>query len=1226
MPFIPPSSLSALASSRGHSPSSANGMQAGVTNMRNQQARMETFRKVKPICVSLMAIASQSPTPYSQHAQLVDSLSSTLSDLPSSTLDSAVINYVLFPITTIIRQSNPASLPDKFLESVFRLLAHTVRAWRELEGGMDITAWEQLWRFCIAAVGPRVGGSQGKEKGKGKEVSQEVQLEATQLLAALLDPSTTPGSQQSHPTPAMLERVATPRSPLLPTLFQTITFLLETAAPSPPYLQLQLSSLRLLRPLIKVYLTRKHEVLAAVLPGCVSAMSKLVHADGKSLKGEVAKEAAGVIEDVVVGTLNDAELRKIGVLRPIVGDLSQLAEEWEATAEPLPPNEPPPPSPAPSTTSTSTTAYPFPPLTSSYLEFTSYQLLSAIPPIIQLLSSHTSDLAKHAAASLAYQLIDQCSESLPLLIPRNLTSLLLLTRDPFDPVRFDAQQKLRVLLQNGDLVLEPTLLDILSNAINSLPRLVTSQQDLKVDDLARLITAIAETANETAQLHTVTKQNAIADLLGPNGAVERWSWALLDCLEFGRPTGWTAAGNTAARTAQLGWEKRPMNGSGVPLLLHDGDDAIPPPGSQFPHLPLRYVESVSTVRALGDMLSALGSAGGEAALHSVEYFVLFAKASSRRQIAKAVSALWVAERLLDGIATSQSEGVEGRVSKAVRKMAKQVVKVIVTIDDNEDDDDEEAAAAASSYQEGTTSDALLPVERSKGIDTLTTLLDKKPIPNTFAAAETRRLHVQAQRSLLTALSLQSLALSSRILSSSFRPLLLTALYILLSHLASPQNIIQEYASIALAQVAYHTGYASAQNLVIDNVDYVINVVTQRLTYKRLSTTAPLVLIAMIRLVGEPIVPLVHDVVDEIFDALDDYHGYETLASSLLAVLVTLIEVMAAEVEAEGPSAERLKKLEEFRRVEKPPRPEDDFELFFKWWDDREKRTKTEIEDILERAPQHAWGKGDLPNEVEDEEAEGEADVKMEEEGERPATRSQQVATRILEKSIYFITHRSPFLRSKVLSLIAHAIPVLASGNRESDLLPLIHNAWGSILNRLDDSEPYVVTEAAEVIAKLCENVGDFMSKRVLENVWPKFQKLLEKQRDSDKRSALVKRTPGGPGGVGVGTESSHTVSHRLHLAILKTAQYIVTEVPVSEGILWEMILLFRPFIDRRTNDEIQLRARKLYEGLGRRDGDAVWVALNATMGRLEGDKGVWGWLKVDGLDVSQNAEIILDHL
>ncbi|WVR05025.1 hypothetical protein IAU60_002037 [Kwoniella sp. DSM 27419] len=1180
-------------------------MQASVGQ---RMARMETFGKVKPICVALMGIAAQPPTSYSQHAKLIDSLSSSLSTASPSSLDPAVINYVLFPVTNIMRQSNPANLPDSFLEAAFGLLSLTTKAWRRCPGGMELVAWQQLWRFCIAAVGPRLG-----DKGKGKEVSQEVQLRAVELLSALLSPPRPDEHGTPHPTPSMLATVSTAKSPLLPTLFQTITFLLETASPAPPHHRLQLSSLRLLRPLISVYLVGKHEVLAAVLPGSVSSMAKLVQSQATSLKGEAAKEVAGVLEEVIAATLNDGDLRHLGLLRPKVDDLSQLAEEWEATGSPISPDQPPPPSPA-SSTSSAKSQNPFPPLSASYLSFTSTQLAGAIPPILLSLSAHPSDLARHAVISLTTRLIQQCTESLPLLLPRSLATLLLLSSDAFDPVKQDAKWHIRSVLDDPALQLDLVMLDLLNNAINSLPRLVTSQQDLKVDELARLITAIADVAADSGHHDIGRRRNPIAELLGPSGGVEKWSWSLLDCFEFGKPTGWSAYDHGAARAAQLGWERHSTVPGGVPLLMEGREAASAASAGDvvYPHLPLRHVESERTTKALASMLSALGAAGAETALHSVEHLVKFARANKRNLIAKSVSAVYVAEKLLDGIASAEAEGVEGRVSKATRKMARQVVKILVEMDDEEDDYEEDQTEV--NYAQDPNADAVIPVERTKGLDALTTLLDRKPIRDSYTAEQTRRLHSQAQRALLTAVSLQAMACSARILSSSFRTLLLNALYVMLSHVASPQQIIREYASIALNQVAEYVGYDSPQNLVLDNVDYVINVVSQRLTHRRLSSTAPLVLIAMIRLVGQDIVPLVHDVVDEIFDALDDYHGYETLASSLLAVLVTLIEVMAAEVAAAGPSEERVRYMREMRRVDSGPNPQADFELFFKWYEEREERNKERMQEILERAPQHAWGKAEAKVETTGEEN---TDVPMgEEEGKQPATRSQQVATRILEKSIYFLTHQSPFLRSKVLSLISNAVPVLASGNRESDFLPLIDRSWASILRRLDDKEPYVVTEAAQTIASLCEHAGDFMSKRVLDHAWPRMKILVDTQRELDRKSALARRGA-------VGTDSRFTVSHRLHLAVLAVATFIASEVPVADTVVWEMIVLFRPFIDCRADGQLQDRARLLYEALGKRDGDAVWTALSATTGGMGEDHGCWGYMRDEALNVATDVEAIL---
>jgi hypothetical protein len=864
-------------------------------------------------------------------------------------------------------------------------------------------------------------------------------------------------------------------------------------------------------------------------------MTKLIHTGGKGLKGDIAVEIAGVVEDVVVQTLNDEDMRALGLLRTRLDDLSQLDDEALETAQPETPRP-------------DSSRDPFPPLSTSYLSFTSTQLSTAIPSILSL-STHPTHTARLAAGKLAHSLIWSCSESLPL-VRAALTTLLQLSNDDFDPVRNDASKKLHTLLSVPGLDL--SLIEILASSLNSLPRLITSEQDGQAESTAKLITALAR----------IDVRNVIGDLLGSNGKVERWGWSLLSCLEFGRPSGSFVKG------------RQEITNGGLP---------------GFPHLPLRHVEADSTVRALVTMLLALGTAGGSTALHSVEYFLSFAKTHRGPHIAKAVSAIWVAEKLLNGIATAEEDGIDGKVSKATRKMAREAARLATVLDEEVEEED----TPIPSHE-------VVPIQRTKGIDDVVTLLDKKSLPDSHAADTTRKLHFEAQRMLLRCQSLSLLATSSRILGSSFRSLLLTSLYTLLSHLDS-RNIISEYAEIALSHVAYNSGYASVQNLVLDNVDYVVNVVSQRLTYRRLDSQAPLVLIAMIKLVGDEIVPMVHDVVDEIFDALDDYHGYESLATSLLAVLITLIDVMKAEVDATGTTQERIDRKIEMNRMGDPPDPVKDFAKFGKWYEERSKRNQEQVDNVLKRA-QERFKK-----------EEQEEQPQPEEEEDRP-TRSQEVAKAILSKSVYFLTHPSPFLRARVLALIARTTPVLASANRESDLLPSIEQAWGGILNRLDDQEPYVVSEAAETIASLCENVGDFMSRRILDHAWPRMKTLLSKQRVLDEKSALARR--------GFGTETSYSVSHRLHVAILRTATYIAQEVPVDDEVLWDMMIVFRWFLDKRAHGDLQQRAMGLYAALGRRDGDALWVCLTST---LNGE-GVWGYMKDSKLDIGNNATLLLSTI
>lgn len=1146
-----------------------------------------------------MGLAGQQPTNSSQHAALIDTLRSVVETLPDEAFTSALINYLLFPVTTVLRTTIPTALPDGFLESAFRLLALVVRHWRTAPAGIEVAAWEQLWRFAVAAV--------SSEKGKGREVGQEVNLQAISLLSALLEPHSAHGIV--HPTPVMRKAVTGPKAPLTPTLFQTVTLALDCATPLLPHPTLQRAAVRLLGTLI-TYLAGQSELLASVLPGIVSALTKAVTGQGKNLRGDIAADMAGSVKDVIVETLDDDELRRLKVLRPAFNDLSDLADVWEP---PFDADSPPPPSPTASQVSTATSPNPFPPLSASYLAYTAAQLQTAIPPMLSTLTAHTSHLARIAAADLSQTLIKHCHEALPRLSPPALSTLLLLSNDEFDPVRIDAMARLKNLMDDGSLQgLDTALVDLLSGAVNSLPRLIRSQQDIHVDEVARLVTAIAKATKATGD----ARPNAIAAFLGPAGMVERWGWSLLDCLEFGRPRGWSSTANTAQRTAELGWG-RGLVTSSLPLLIESssGDASDPlPPDAKFPHLSLRHVETERTVRDLAAMLESLGAAGGEVAVHSVDYFIRFAKAHRTRDPAKATSAVWVSELLLKGVAAAH-EG--GHAPKAVRKMAREVARVLVSMDDEDDEDDE-----WEGEPEPTESDTLMPVERTKGLDQLTTLLDRNPLPNSSAKAETRRLHARAQRVMLSAVSLTALSSCAHILGTGFRPLLLHALYVVLAHLSSPHDLVRQFAEVALVRIAYDTGYASAQNLVLDNVDYVVNVVSQRLTYHRLSAHAPLVLIAMIRLVGAPIVPLVHDVVDEIFDALDDFHGYAALASALLAVLTTLIDAMATDVAATGPTPEREAERNQARRFLNPPDPTADFARFQSWYAERSTRAQGEMDTLLEQAPRRAWGKQKTDGEGDTEMEEGEGDehppraANADPDEPPPPTRTQEVATQILEKATYYLSHASPFLRARVLSLIAHAVPVLAQGGREGDLLPLINKAWPSILDRLDDPLPYVAVEAAEVVASLSEYVGDYVSKRITDDAWPRLRRLLRAQSEVDKRSALARRGA-------VGTTSEHTVSHRLHVALLRTATFIASDVPVKDSVLWDMMLAFRPLLDRRAHGDLQKHARVLYIALATRDGDALWVALHATMGTLEGDHGVWDYLHDTALDITANATAVL---
>jgi hypothetical protein len=366
---------------------------------------------------------------------------------------------------------------------------------------------------------------------------------------------------------------------------------------------------------------------------------------------------------------------------------------------------------------------------------------------------------------------------------------------------------------------------------------------------------------------------------------------------------------------------------------------------------------------------------------------------------------------------------------------------------------------------------------------------------------------------------------------------------------------------------------------------------------KLDPSAPLVLVEMIRLVGQPIIAIVQDLVDDVFEALDDYHGYEDVTVGLWAVLDALLKVMEEDVPVspDEPSTRPV---------------ESEFESFKVWFGRRKDgRDEAKLEEEEDRNPERPFTRGD--NEKEEESTEfPDSDSKQ-----TPPTRQQLVTTQILSKSLYFLSHPSPFLRSRVLSLLASAVPLLAqpslesnsSSNRSSDLLPVIHRAWPLILNRLSDSDLSVVVEAASLVEVLASHVGDFMSRRILDDVWPRFRLLLV---SDDFASALSGTT-------------RFSNSHRLYRSILKTLLDVARHVPLKEDVLWEQGLSLRRFLSVSVDQELREYALELYRVLGRINRDATWLVLAGT----EGDtRGLPEYLEMREEDFGENLVDLLRRL
>lgn len=381
-------------------------------------------------------------------------------------------------------------------------------------------------------------------------------------------------------------------------------------------------------------------------------------------------------------------------------------------------------------------------------------------------------------------------------------------------------------------------------------------------------------------------------------------------------------------------------------------------------------------------------------------------------------------------------------------------------------------------------------------------------------------------------------------------------------------------------------------------------------------TAPKVLVVLIRLVGAGVVDKAGDVVEECFERLEDYHGYEVVVEGLVEVLLEVVKVVEKESEAD--------------RQEVVPEDNEPWsgryssqsvvsEISY-WFAHRHDPLAEEAKEDFGPAPRRPWG----PLQQEREAAQQEDQNQEEPHGhdhdnnqhgrdanEPKLSSTQSLIHQILSRSLYFLTHPSPKIRAHILTLLASSVSTLSS--IESALLPTIHRAWPFIINRLSDSQPFVVVAAAELIQKLAEHVGGFVITKIWEEVWPLFCVMLDKLQLADSKSALARPSRMG---LGVGTHTVYATSHRLYAAMLRMLTQAIESVVLRDKVVWEVLLKCRRFLSNDTNDDMQGIARKLYITMAKKNGDAVWLVLG---GGEAGPK----YLALP--NIKDNAALVLEH-
>ncbi|KAG8668613.1 hypothetical protein FPOAC2_07912 [Fusarium poae] len=319
-----------------------------------------------------------------------------------------------------------------------------------------------------------------------------------------------------------------------------------------------------------------------------------------------------------------------------------------------------------------------------------------------------------------------------------------------------------------------------------------------------------------------------------------------------------------------------------------------------------------------------------------------------------------------------------------------------------------------------------------------------------------------------ALALEAIAYTAQRSGESFRPELIDVLFPVATFLGSKNPQLQKHAIVTLNSLATSCGYANVSELIIQNVDYMVNSVSLRLNSLDISPASINVLTMMIRLAGPRLVPYLDDVVDSIFGALDNYHGYPLFVENLFVVL--------KEVVSQGVLSDMLllehqtnSRPDHRKQHKKAPGLSDLMGAL----DRRKQRAefeKTEMDNVKEH-PKIPWKEDGNEGE-----GKGEETAEPPQEPEKPPnTQTYQLLLRVANLTQHYLTSPTPTLRRSLLELLTNVSTALAPD--EEAFLPLVNSIWPVVIDRLHDPEAYIAVEACHALAGLCVAAGDFLSSR-----------------------------------------------------------------------------------------------------------------------------------------------------
>lgn len=417
--------------------------------------------------------------------------------------------------------------------------------------------------------------------------------------------------------------------------------------------------------------------------------------------------------------------------------------------------------------------------------------------------------------------------------------------------------------------------------------------------------------------------------------------------------------------------------------------------------------------------------------------------------------------------------------------------------------------------------------------------------------------------LLRAVAVSALCVDAAVLEVQ----LLRCLYPLLccAQDAHPRVVIA--AQCALEAVAFAAGARDPAAVILDRVDYIAHAISTRVGHvtRASGQSALAVMCAALRTAGLRVAPFLEDAVRDLLDVLDEQHAQTDVPLMVIVPLNAYVAVVGAHFEtlAAQQQQQNMKK----DQVDQMQSESDDEE---------------EIGDAARGFAAHHRKRAMAADTPEDDQA-AVADAMASDDSSDPLKLLSAVDRRLYATVKYLVERMSALLsapsaklQGAVLALVRASLPVL--GVSRTELRPLLHSMWGSIVRRLDASDGGASADEAAIsfLHHLLLQEDDFFHSRVETDVLPRvMSRLPSLLANIDGQSAI----------------DTFSAPFRLAAAMLRflTALFDAPWFAPTYETLGRYADAAVPALDDRAARALQQLALDYYHALARHDADFVWA-------------------------------------